>query len=146
MVPSYALPAQSGVDWIAIARWITVGYGALMVVGLILLGLVVRQVTISSFDAETGRFVQQNVDLGIPMLIAAAFVAGVFALFAWLMQFSLFRVLMLVLTAAAALAAVSRIADGSTTVVFASLGSLLLDAAFCAVLVMSILARPQEQR
>jgi hypothetical protein len=144
LMPTFALPAPSGVDWTGVARWITVGYGALAAAGLVLFGLVVRHLSVTVLDPNTGRVVHESLDIGAPIVIAAALVAVLFALFAWLTQFTVFRVVMLFVVGAGALGAISRVSTATTPVLFASLGSLVLDAGFCFVLVMSILARPRD--
>jgi hypothetical protein len=143
-MPTYTLAAvPPGVDWIAVVRWITIAYGALAVLAIMVIGLMVRHITVTAIDANTGRVIHDTLDIGAAAVIVAVVVAAVFALFAWLTQFMVMRAIMLFLVGAGALGAISRIADGSTAVVFASLGSLVVDAGFCFVLLMSLLARPR---
>ncbi len=143
----FSLPPQasSGTDWVAVARWLTVGYGVLTVIGALAVGLLVRHITVPVTDPNTGHIVNQTFDIGALMVFAAAIVAVLFAFFAWLMQFALARIIMLVLTLLAALSALARLSGGPMSLLAASLGSLLLDAGLGFVLVMSIVSRPRPE-
>ena len=142
--PLYAIQTQRGVDWIAIARWITIAYGALAVVGLLAFALVVRHLTLP-IPVGDGTTVERTFDIGPAMVVTAAIVAALFGIFAWLMQFTAARIVLLVLVVIGALNAMARVSGGSSSLVAAYLASLLIDLGFGYVLLMSILSRPRPE-
>ncbi len=93
----------------AICRWITIGYGLLVVLGLIVFGLLVRHINVPITDPSTGITTVQTFDIGAAFAIAAIFVAGLFALFAWLTRYTVARVIFLILDALAVLSALSAL-------------------------------------
>jgi hypothetical protein len=139
----YSLPTSTGTDWVAVARWITIGYGALVVIGTIAFGLLVRHITVPVQDPDTGRIVNQTLDVGAFFVFAAAILAVIFAVFAWLAQFTVARIILLLLTVLAALGALARMSEEPPSAVVGSLVSVLFDAGFAFVLVMSIISRPR---
>lgn len=141
--PSVSLaPLMVGTDWIAIARWITLGYGALQVLGIFAIGLLVPTITVPVQDPATGVIVDQTLNIR-PFLALVAVVALVFfAIIAWLTKYGIARAIVLVVVLFEALAAVSRMGGEQSTAVVASVISLICDAGFAYVLVMSFVSRP----
>jgi hypothetical protein len=88
-------------DWVAVCRWITLGYGGLVTALLLVVGLLVRHVTVPVNDPTTGVVVYRAFDLGPAMAIAAIFVFAFFALFAWLTRYAVARAIFALLTAVA---------------------------------------------
>jgi hypothetical protein len=109
-----------------VARWFTIGYGVLLVVALIGIGLLVQ-------------------NIGPAFAIAAILVGVVMALFAWLTQYTVARVIFLVLDGLALLSAISQIGVETRTggVGFLALATLAFDLAYGGVLLMSLLPRTQ---
>jgi hypothetical protein len=136
-------PRPVGFNWVALARWITIGSGAFSVLGLILAGLVVQYITVPVQDPNTGRFVDETVNMRPILLIAAIVVAAVVALFAWLTGYAVIRVIFLVLIAIAGVSAISRLGGEPSSAVVATMLAVVFDVGFGFVLVMSLLA-PQR--
>jgi hypothetical protein len=78
-------------------------------------------------------------------LVAAIVIAVLFVVFAWLVSYAIARVIFLVLTVLGALGALSRMGGAPASAVAGSLVSVLFDAGFAFVLLMSFLA-PQQSR
>jgi hypothetical protein len=138
---SYQLiTTPSGTDWVAICRWITIGYGLLVVLGLMGVGLLVQHINVPISDPNTGLTTVQTFNIGPAFAIAAIVLAAVFALFAWLTQYPVARVIFLVLDVLAVLGALSGLgrAQGFG---FLGLVSLAVDVAYGGALVMSLLPR-----
>jgi hypothetical protein len=136
-------PQPVGFNWVALARWITIGLGAFTVLGLVLTGLVVQYITVPVQDPNTGRFVDETLNMR-PILLIAAILAGlVFALFAWLTGYAVMRVIFLVLIAIAAVSAIARLGGEPSSAVAATMGAVVFDVGFGFVLMMSLLA-PQR--
>jgi hypothetical protein len=146
---TYALkqPADSSRDWVAVARWITLAYGALTVLGLLAFGLLVRHLTLTVTDASTGQLTRQTYDVGAACAILAIVVAALTALFAWLTKFTVARIIFLLITGAGVVGALTQL---STEPVAYALGTglaLLIDVAYGVALIMSIASprrRPQS--
>jgi hypothetical protein len=138
-------PPPIGFNWIALVRWVTIGYGALLFVGLIATGFLVQYVTVPVEDPATGRIIEETVNLRPILLVAAIVVAVLFAVFAWFVGYAIARVIFLVLTVLGALGALSRMGGAPASAVVGSLVSVLFDAGFAFVLLMSFLA-PQRSR
>ena len=138
--------STTGTDWVAICRWITIGYGLLCALTLVAIGLLVRHLTIPITDPNTGIVTVQTFDIGAAFAIAAIMVLAVFALFAWLTKFTLARVIFLLLD----VLAIFDVIGGAGSIAhagslwFLSVGSLLLDAAYGGALLMSLLQRPPQ--
>lgn len=145
----YAIP-RSGPDFISIARIVTLAYGALVAVMLLILGTAARHVTEQSIDPLTGQLVTRTYDLGPAFLIAAIVVLGFFALSAWLTQFTAARVVFLVIDGLAILGALSELGgstpgiSGVTVSPVVSLVGLAVDAGYGAILVLSLI-RPRPR-
>lgn len=136
-------PLVVGTDWISIARWITMAYGALQVLGIFALALLIPSITVPVQDPSTGLIVDQTLNIR-PFLALVAFVAIVFfALIVWLTKYGLARAIVLLVVILEALGAISRMSGQTSTVVAASIGSLLCDAGYAFVLVMTFVA-PQR--
>jgi hypothetical protein len=133
-------PLTVGTNWISIARWITIVYGAIQVLGIFAAGLLVPSITIPVQDPNTGRIADQSLNIR-PFLAIVAFIAILFfALIAWLTKYGLARGIVLVVILFEALLAVSRIGGEQFGAVAATVISLLCDAGFAYVLVMTFLA------
>src|ERR1700676_4675019 len=134
-----------GTDWISVARWCTIGYGVLLVVTLIVIGLVVQHINVPITDPNTGLTTMQTFDIGPAFAVAAIVLGVVMAVFAWLTQYTAARVIFLVLDALALLSAISQISVETRTggVGFLGLVSVAFDLAYGGVLLMSLLPRSQ---
>jgi Na+/melibiose symporter-like transporter len=139
-------PLVVGTDWISIARWITMAYGALQVLGIFALALLIPSITVPVQDPSTGLIVDQTLNIR-PFLALVAFVAIVFfALIVWLTKYGLARAIVLLVVILEALGAISRMSGQTSTVVAASIGSLLCDAGYAFVLVMTFIALRRHRR
>jgi hypothetical protein len=138
--------STTGTDWVAICRWITLGYGVLCALTLIAVGLLVRHLNIPITDPNTGIVTVQTFDIGAAFAIAAIMTLAVFALFAWLTKFTLARVIFLLFD----VLAIFNVIGGAGSIAnagslwFLSVGSLLLDAVYGGALLMSLLQRPPQ--
>ena len=126
----------------AICRWITIGYGLLIVLGLIIVGLLVRHISVPLTDPSTGITTVQTFDVGAAFAIGAIFVGALFALFAWLTRYTAARVIFLVLDGLAVVSALSALGRYQGFGLL-SLVSLAVDLAYGGALIMSLVARPQ---
>ncbi len=136
-------PLVVGTDWISIARWIALAYGALSVLGIFAVALLVPTITVPVQDASTGQIVDQTLNIR-PFLAIVAFVAIVFySVVVWLIKYGVARAIVLAVVVLGALGVVSRIGTEPATAVTASLVSLLFDAGFAYVLTMTFFA-PQR--
>lgn len=135
----------AGTDWISVARWFTIGYGVVLVIALVGIGLVIQHINVPITDPNTGITTIQTFNIGPAFAIGAILVGAVMALFAWLTQFTVARVIFLVLDALALLSAISQIGveTRSGGVGFLGLVSLAFDLAYGGVLLMSLLPRTQ---
>ncbi len=140
--PYQGSASTGGRDWVAICRWITIGYGLLTVVGVMLVGLLVQHINVPLTDPSTGITTVQTFNIGPAFAIAAVFIGAVFALFAWLTRYTVARVIFLLLDVLAVLSALSGL---GRTQGFAAIGvvSLAFDVAYAGALVMSLLPRAQ---
>ncbi len=153
-VPAYAgaMPAfpmgqsrPTGVDWVLVARLITLGYGALVVVGLIILSIAIPHVTVPITDQNTGATTNETINLGPAFAIVAVIVGGIFLLLAWLTRFFIARIIFLIFDGLATLSAFTHIGAGQAVTVISAL-DLVLDLAYGAVLVMSVISPRNEYR
>lgn len=127
------------------ARWFTIGYGVLLVVGLVAIGLIVQHINVPITDPNTGFTTVQTFDIGPAFAVAAIVVGAIMAVFAWLTQHTVARVIFLVLDGLALLSALSQIGVETRTggVGFLGLATVAFDVAYGGVLLMSLLPRPQ---
>jgi hypothetical protein len=136
-------PLTVGTDWISIARWITVAYAALQILGIFAIGLLIPSITIPVQDPNTGTIVDQTLNIR-PFLALVAFVAIIFyAVIVWLTKYGVARAIVLVVVLLQALAAVSRLSSETSTAAVATIVALLCDAGFAYVLVMSFVSHPR---
>ena len=136
-------PLTVGTDWIAIARWITVAYAALQILALFAIGLLIPTITIPVQDPNTGTIVDQTLNIR-PFLALVAFVALIFyAVIVWLTKYGVARAIVLAVVLLQAFAAVSRLSAETSTAAFATIVSLLCDAGFAFVLVMTFVSHPR---
>jgi hypothetical protein len=142
---AYALP-RDGLDWVGLARLITLAYGGLTAVALVVLGLLVKHVQLPVYDPNLGATVYRNVDLGAAFVVVAVVAMALFALFAWLTQFTAARVVFLLLDGLAILGALSRLSAQGDAGYFpaVSLISVAVDVGYGFVLLMS-LVRPRPR-
>jgi hypothetical protein len=137
------VPLTVGTDWIVIARWITVAYAALQIAGIFAIGLLVPTITVPLQDPNTGAIVDQTLNIR-PFLALVAFVAIIFyAVIVWLTKYGVARAIVLVVVLLQALAAVSRLSTENSTAMVVTIVSLLCDAGFAFVLVMSFVSHPR---
>ncbi len=137
-----AAPAYQGPDWIVITRWITIAYGALTALGLLLLGLLVQNASFLVVNPATGRLLTETVPFGLLMLIAAVFDALLFTVFALLTKYPLMRLIIMVLTLVSAFATLTGLGGLSPEAISSAIISVFLDAGFVFVLLMSLLVQP----
>src|ERR1022692_4507627 len=136
-------PLMVGTDWISIARWITIAYGALQVLAVLAIGLLIPSITVPVQDPNTGLIVDQTLQIR-PFLALVAFVAIIFyAVIVWLTKYGIARGIVLLVVLLEALAAVSRLSTDTSTAVVATIVALLCDAGFAYVLVMSFVSHPR---
>lgn len=136
-------PLMVGTDWISIARWITIAYAALEILGIFAIGLLLPSVTVPVQDPNTGQIVDQTLNIR-PFLALVAFVAIIFfAVIVWLTKYGIARGIMLAVVLLEALAAVSRLGTEQSTAVAATVFSLVCDAGFAYVLVMTFVSHPR---
>ena len=135
---------RKDLDWVSLTRWAIVAYGALVVIGLLAVGLIVRHFSVPVTDPDTGQTFIQTYDLGVAFVFVAAVAVVVFGLLAWLTQFGVVRLLMMIVVLIAAFNAVVRVVDAPLPGVAAALLSLLLDAGMLFLLVMSLVAPPRD--
>ncbi len=136
-------PLTVGTDWVAIARWITIAYGSLQVLGIFAIGLLVPTVTIPVQDPATGTIVDQTLNIR-PFLALVAFVAIVFfAIIVWLTKYGIARGIVLCVVFLQAIGEISRLSTDTSAVVGATIVALLCDAGFAYVLIMSFVSHPR---
>jgi hypothetical protein len=135
-----------GTDWVAVCRWITIGYGALAAVMLIGIGLIVQHINVPITNPSTGITTVQTFNIGAGFAIAAIMVAAICALFAWLTRYPVARAIFLLLDAVATLDAIAGIGGTARAGGVGILGlvSLVVDLAYGGALVMSLLPRSQS--
>ena len=142
--PTYAIPSPpTGVNWVLAARLVCIAYGVVTVIGLLIIGFLVRHVDVPVQNPATGAIVYQTVDLGGILAVTAIVAACFFALIAWLTGYTLARVIMLLLMLLAALVTISRMSGEPLSIAIGSLTSLLFDCAFAFVLIMSLVSSPR---
>ena len=141
---TYAIPSPpTGVNWVLAARLVCIAYGVVTVIGLLIIGFLVRHVDVPVLNPATGAIVYQTVDLGGILAVTAIVAACFFALIAWLTGYTLARVIMLLLMLLAALVTLSRMSGEPLSIAIGSLTSLLFDCAFAFVLIMSLVSSPR---
>jgi hypothetical protein len=154
MVPAYAggTPAfpmgqsrPTGIDWVFIARLITLGYGALIFVGLVILSIAVPHISVPVTDPNTGVTTNETLNLGPVFAIVAVIVGGTFLLLAWLTRFFIARIIFLIFDGLAVLSALAHFGAGQTVSVISGL-DLVVDLVYGAVLLMSIMSPRREYR
>jgi hypothetical protein len=144
--PLYQGPAPgSGTDWVAICRWITIGYGVLAALALICIGLLVQHINVPITDPNTGIATVQTFNIGPAFAIAAVLVGAICALFAWLTKFTVARVIFLLLDVLAIFDAVTGLGGTAQAGGVGILGavSLVFDCVYGGALAMSLLPRTQ---
>jgi hypothetical protein len=142
--PSVSLaPLTVGTDWIAIARWITIAYGALKVLGIFAIGLLVPTLTVPVQDPTTGTIVDQTLNIR-PFLALVAFIAIVFfAVIVWLTKYGIARAIMLCVVFLQVLGEISRLGTDTSALVVGTIAALICDAGFAYVLIMSFVSHPR---
>jgi hypothetical protein len=139
--PVYSIPSPTaeGTNWISIARWMTIGYGALSLLALLAVGFLFQHITVPVQDPASGRLVDETVNIRPFLAIAAVMVVIIFALIAWLTRFAVARIILLMLVGLEAVGTLARIGGEPASAVLGTLIALMLDAGFAFVLVMSFL-------
>lgn len=137
--------SRAGVDWVDIARLITIGYGLLVVAALIILSLFIPNVKAPITDPNTGLTSIQTINLGPAWAIAGIFVIASFILFAWLTKFVIARVIFLGFDGLWIIAALSRLSTGDTGTLL-PVAQLIIDIAYGAIIIMSLVSpRPSSR-
>ena len=147
LVPAYAGAGagpvtritRAGIDWVDIARIITIGYGALITLAIVALSLLIPHIDVPITNPNTGVTTIQSVNLGPGFAIIAVFVVGFFLLFAWLTKYLIARIIFLGLDGLAILGALSQLSAGRSLSVWGGI-DLVIDLAYAFVLVMSIIS------
>jgi hypothetical protein len=146
--PAYAFNARpvsltmpmTGTDWISIARWMTIGYGLLTVIGLIAVGLLIPTLTIPVQDPNTGQIIDETLNIRPFLAVVAVVALIVYGIIAWLIGYGVARGILLALTVLAIFATLSRLGSESSVALVGSLFSLLVDFALGFVLTMTFVA------
>jgi hypothetical protein len=144
--PPSAAAQRHAIDWVEVARWITIAYGALTVMVILGFGLLVRHITVATTDPITGFPVMQTIDIGAAFVVVAIVVAVLFGLFAWLTQYTLARCIFLLLDGLAVITAFANLFDRPVSLLALSLSSLAIDAAYGYALAMSLISAPRSPR
>jgi hypothetical protein len=84
---------QRRIDWVEIARFITLGYGGLIVLGLVILSLVGQHINVPYTDANTGEIMYLTGNPGPFFAILSVIVGAVFILITWLTKFFVARII-----------------------------------------------------
>jgi hypothetical protein len=136
---------REGTDWVAISRWITIGYGLLSALGLVAFGLLLQHFTLPIRDPNTGITTEQTFNIGPAFAIAAVIVGGITALAAWLTKYTVARVFFLLLDVVGVLSVFSGAGSSARSGGFGvvELVNLGVDVVYGGVLVMSLLPRAQ---
>jgi hypothetical protein len=133
-----------GTDWIAIARWITIAYASLQILGIFAVGLLLPTITVPVQDPNTGQIVDQTFNIR-PFLALVAFVAIIFyAIIVWLTKYGIARGIVLAVVVLSAIGALSRLGAETSAAVGGTIVLLLCDAGYAYVLVMSFVSRPHH--
>ena len=136
-------PLVVGTNWIAIARWITMAYGVLTIVSIFAFGLLVPSVTVPVQDPNTGVIINQTFNIRAFLAIVALIVRVLLAVH--LAPEVRHRARdPAVVAGLELLLALGRMGSEQPTAVIASIGSLVGNAAFVFVLIMSF-AAPQRR-
>jgi hypothetical protein len=136
--------APQGVNWVTIARWIMVAQGALGLVAVFVIGFADQYINVPVQDAATGRVVLETVNLRPILLAVAVAIALGCALFAWLVGFTVFRVILLMLIVLGIFESITRLGGAPTSVVAVTLADMVYDIGFGVVLVMSLISQPSH--
>jgi hypothetical protein len=142
--PPGVVAQRRAIDWVEMARWITIGYGTLTVMVILGFGLLVRHVTVATTDPITGFPVMQTVDIGAAFVVVAVIVAVLFGVFAWLTQYTLARCVFLLLDGLAVITAFANLFDRPASLLALSFTSLAIDAAYGYALAMSLISAPRS--
>jgi hypothetical protein len=136
--------APTGMNWVALARWITVAEGALGLLAVFVIGFADQYINLPVQDAATGRVVLETINLR-PILLAAAIgiILGT-ALFTWLIGFAIVRVIYVMLIVLGIFETVSRIGGAPASIVAVTLADMLFSLGFGFVLVMSLINQPSR--
>ncbi len=141
---AFASSTSTGMDWVALARWILVAQGALGLLAVFVIGFADQYINLPVTDAATGRTVLETVNLRPILLGAAIAIIVVVALFTWLIGFAIARVIYLMLLALGIFETLTRIGGAPTSVVAVTLVDLLFDIGFGFVLLMSLINQPSR--
>ena len=131
-------------DWVALARWITVAQGALGLLAVFVIGFADQYINLPVQDAATGRVVLETFNLRPILLAAAIAIIIVTALFTWLIGFAIARVIYLMLIVLGIFESLSRLGGAPEPVVVVTLVDMLFSLGFGFVLAMSLLNQPNR--
>jgi hypothetical protein len=136
--------APTGMNWVALARWITFAQGALGLLAVFVIGFADQYINLPVQDAATGRVVLETFNLR-PILFGIAIgIILITALFVWLIGFAIARVIYLMLIVLGILESLSRLSGAPTSVVVATLADVLFSLGWGFVLVMSLINQPNR--
>lgn len=130
---------QRSIDWVEIARFITLGYGGLIVLGLVILSLVGQHINVPYTDGDTGETMYLTGNPGPFFAILAVIVGVVFILFTWLTKFFVARIVFLIFDGLAILGTLRGLSSGQAITALSTV-DLLIDLGYGAVLIMSLMS------
>src|SRR5205823_783978 len=87
--------SRSGVDWVDIAMFITIGYGLVILAVLIIMSIAMPNIKVPITNPSTGLTTVQTFNLGPIFAIAGVITAGFFLIFAWLTKYWIARIIFL---------------------------------------------------
>jgi hypothetical protein len=141
---SFASPTPQGMDWVALARWIMVAQGALVLLALFVIGFADQYVSVPVQDPATGRVALETINLRPILLVVAIVAIAILALFTWLIGFAVTRIVYLMLIVLGIVESLARMGGEPVSIVAVTLAGMLFDIGFGFVLVMSLINQPNR--
>ena len=136
--------APTGMNWVALARWITFAQGALGLLAVFVIGFADQYINLPVQDPATGRVVLETFNLRPILFGVAIAIILVTALFVWLIGFAIARVIYLMLIVLGILESLSRLSGAPTPVIAVTLVDVLFSLGWGFVLVMSLINQPNR--
>ena len=131
--------SKSGIDWVDIAMFITIGYGLVILAVLVVMSFVMPNIKIPVTNPSTHLTTVQTFNLGPVFAVAGVITFGFFLLFAWLTKYLIARLIFLGFDGLAVLISLGHISAGES-VTLLSAADLAIDIAYGLVLVMSLVS------
>jgi hypothetical protein len=131
--------SRSGIDWVDIAMFITIGYGLVIMAALVILSIALPNIKIPITNPNTGLTTVQTFSLGPIFAVAGVITGGFFLLFAWLTKYLIARLIFLGFDGLAVLASLAHLSAGQT-ITLLSAADLAIDIGYGFVLVMSLVS------